>query len=356
MPLTERENWLRAARRQRPEWIPYHIGLTKISWHKFGEEQEKVVLAHPRTWPAYRPGDFRKIVAAPWSKKEDPARDFVDEWGCVWRTTQHGFVGTIVEHPLASEEALRHFAPPPRETYNGGQTPVDFALTGKRLAEAKRQGRLAQGGLDHGFFLLRLEYLRGFENLMCDLIDPSADFVRLYETVHDWNRAAVENWIAAGADVIGLPEDLGSQKGSIVGPPHFRRWALPKYKELHSMAQRAGAVTRFHCDGAIMDIADQILEIAPTVFNPQDVANGIDNLASAFKGRICIDLDFDRQRALPFGSRKDIEDLVEQETRVLGSAEGGLMFHVEIRSDVPPDNLDAVAGALERFAAYWAER
>jgi hypothetical protein len=37
----------------------------------------------------------------------------------------------------------------------------------------------------------------------------------------------------------------------------------------------------------------------------------------------------------------------------VGAREGGLMFTVEIRGDVPPRNLDAVATALEKHGRYW---
>ena len=122
------------------------------------------------------------------------------------------------------------------------------------------------------------------------------------------------------------------------------------------MAQKAGCVTHFHTDGNIMDIADQICEIAPNILNPQDKANGVDNIAREFKGRMCIDLDVDRQYALPFGTPQEIRDLVEYEIKTLGSPKGGLMMHVEARSDVPPDNLEAVVDAIETFGTYWTEK
>lgn len=351
--MTSSENWRAAVERTGPEWMPYAIHLTKASWERFGAEQERVVLAHPKTWPNWQPGTYGKIQAQPWSIKEDPTRDFVDDWGCVWRTTQYGFVGTIVEHPLASDAALHAFVPPAIETYNGGQNAADFTRAAAHFARVKENGGIPQGGLDHGYFMLRLEYLRGFENLMCDLIEPSEDFRRLHRTVHEWNVAAVRHWLEAGAQVVHLPEDLGGQDRSLIGPKYFRQWALPCYVELHRLAQDSGALTYFHCDGNTMDIADQILEINPTIFNPQDRANGIERLRDAYQGRITLDLDFDRQFALPFGSPQDIRELVEYEVRTLGAPEGGLMIKVEIRGDVPPDNLDAVASALEEFSTFW---
>ena len=66
-----------------------------------------------------------------------------------------------------------------------------------------------------------------------------------------------------------------------------------------------------------MDVADQIIAIGPDIFNPQDVCNGVDNLAEAFKGRMCIDLDFDRQNTMCWLTARDLE-LLEYEVKTLG--------------------------------------
>ena len=353
--MTDYENWRETVTFGNPKWMPYGLHIHKGSWHEFGDDLEKVVLAHPKTWPDYRAGDYNAILEEAWDRKETPEKDYVDSWGCTWKTTQYGFVGTIQNHPLADDDAIASFDPPPAETYNGGQDPVDFTQAAGWMEDARAVGHRPRGSLDHGYFLLRLEYLIGFENLMCNLVDPSDDFRKLFDTVHQLNKTAVLNWINAGAETLGLPEDLGAQDRSLIGPKYFRQWALPCYKELHGTAQDAGLLTYFHCDGNIMDIADQILEIAPSVFNPQDMANGVDNLADAFKGKLCFDLDFDRQNTMPFGTPKECEELIEYEVKTLGSKNGGLMMKFELRKDVPPANIDAIAATCERLTTYWFE-
>jgi uroporphyrinogen decarboxylase len=352
MALSYRENWLRTVRRTGPDRMPYAIYLSNASWEALGAELEEVVLRHPRTWPSFRKGsvDWNDLR---YEGIEDPSGDFVDHWGSIWRTSKAGFTGVVVQPVLADGSKLDSFTSPDAATYNGGILPVDWAAARRRIAEAKARGQIAHGGLDHGYHMLRLEYLRGFENLMCDLALDTPEIRRLVERVHSLNRQAVRNWIRAGAEVVGLPEDLGSQQGSFLGPKLFRKWVTPYHKELHGMAHAAGCLTSFHCDGNIMDVADQIVEIGADVFNPQDCANGVEALARAFKGRLCLNLDFDRQHAIPFGTRRQIEELIELEIKTLGSREGGLMMTVEVRGEVPPANVDAIAAALETWSTYW---
>ena len=54
---------------------------------------------------------------------------------------------------------------------NEGRAPtLTFEEAHRRLAEARREGRLTTGFCPHGFMFQRLYYLRGFRNLMMDFV------------------------------------------------------------------------------------------------------------------------------------------------------------------------------------------
>lgn len=89
------------------------------------------------------------------------------------------------------------------------------------------------------------------------------------------------------------------------------------------------------------------------IANPQDLCNGIDNLANRIKGKACIQLDIDRQSVIPLGTRKEIDELIEEEVRKLGSPKGGLEFVAGIYPPTPPGNIDALFEALEKYRTYW---
>lgn len=84
--------------------------------------------------------------------------------------------------------------------------------------------------------------------------------------------------------------------------------------------------------------------------------NGIDNFAEQVKGRVCINLDVDRQRIVPFGSPSDVRDLIREEVMKLGSPAGGLEMIVGIYPPTPVENVDALCSALEEFRTYWVGR
>ncbi|MHB9133817.1 MAG: uroporphyrinogen decarboxylase family protein [Armatimonadota bacterium] len=350
MPLSDWENHLRTIRMTNPAWMPWSVGLCTLTWDLLGEELEQVVLRHPRTWPNYQPGEWKTYT---YGREEDPEQgDYTDAWGCVWRPGSKGAIGYVVEHPLVDLSKLDTYVPPdPAKCNHSGA--FDWEAHRQFMDREEAAGRSRGGSLDHGFHLLRLEYLCGFENLMCGLAEDTPEIRRLVDMVHAFNKGFLARMLDMGATTLGLPEDLGTQKGSMLGSKLFRKWVTPYHKELHAMAHARGAITGFHCDGNIMDVADQILEIGPDIFNPQDVLNGVDNLAEAFKGRLCIALDFDRQGTLPFGTPREIGELVAYEVKTLGSPRGGLNIQVEVRGEIPPENIDALATALEKYSTYW---
>ncbi|HEY3415395.1 MAG TPA: uroporphyrinogen decarboxylase family protein, partial [Armatimonadota bacterium] len=265
MPISESENHLRTVRMTNPAWMPYSIGLCTSTWECLGEELEKVVLRHPRSWPNYVKGamDFQHLE---YGSSENPdAGDIIDSWGCTWRTGAKGVIGCVIAHPLEELSRLASYVPPdPMHCTHMG--PFDWEAHKQFMDREVAAGRFSGGSLDHGFHLLRLEYLLGYENMMCHLAEDTPEFHQVVDMVHHFNMTFLTHMLELGAQTIGLPEDLGTQKGSMIGPRFFRKWVLPYHKELHDLAHRYGAITGFHCDGNIMDVADQILEIGPDIF------------------------------------------------------------------------------------------
>jgi hypothetical protein len=107
-----------------------------------------------------------------------------------------------------------------------------------------------------------------------------------------------------------------------------------------------------HSDGHIAEIVPDLVDCGVNVINPQVRANGLEALAEACRGKVCVDLDLDRQ-LFPFCTPQDIDDHVRQAVKALGSPEGGLWLKAEIGFDVPLENVEAICMALERYRSYF---
>ena len=349
--LSPRDNYLRSARFLHPESIPCHVAISGASFAEHGRELEEVLCRHRRLFPDFVPGrcDYENYDFLP----EQRVGERVDPWGCTWRCAINGLVGTVVGHPLADWSALAGLRPPPPLPQNAHRITSDWPAERARIERARQRGELTSGGVPHGFLFMRLLYLRGFENLLCDLVAEPPQLWRLIEIVKGHNAELIQRWLGLDVDVVGFGEDLGTQSGPMISPAMFAKYVTPAYKQLMSPARAAGKLVHLHSDGYVMDLMDEFAAAGVDIVNPQDLVNGIDALAAEVKGRFCIDLDVDRQSIVPFGSRKDIHDLIEAEVRKLGDPAGGLMLKVGIYPPTPPQNVDALCEAFDKFATYW---
>ena len=85
----------------------------------------------------------------------------------------------------------------------------------------------------------------------------------------------------------------------------------------------------------------------------QDLVNGIDWIKEKFAGKICIDLDIDRQKITPYGTPEEIDALVREEVEKLGSKDGGLIMVYGMYPGVPLENAKALMDAMEKYSGYY---
>ena len=349
--LSPRENFIRSANFQGPEYIPVLMHISSASLVEGGAAWEDVMARHPTLFPDFEPGkiDFEHYEFLP----EETIGDVVDPWGCKWRCSVNGIIGTVVEHPLADWSSFDGLAPPPAMPQNAQRITSDWDAERKRIEQDRRGGNLTWCEIYHGFFLMRLQYLRGFENLMCDLVEEPPELWRLIEMIKNHAAALVERYLELDVDVMYFGEDLGTQTSSFISPAMFTRFVTPAYKELMAPVRAANKLVYLHSDGYIMDLMGDFAAAGVDIINPQDLVNGIDALAAEVKGRFCIALDVDRQKIVPFGTRDDIHALIEEEVRKLGDPAGGLQLEAHIYPPTPPENVDALCEAIEKFRTFW---
>jgi hypothetical protein len=345
------DNTLRAIRFERPDYIPMIFWINPACWHHYPQEALFGLMAgHPLLFPELTSQKRALPKLDPWERAGEP---YTDPWGCVWQTTDDGITGAVTQHPLPSWDAFASFVPPDPSRTNG-MTAIDWGAIKDKILQAGKEGKRVAGTLEHGHAFLRLSYLRGYENLLLDMADADKRLWRLIEMVESFSMGIVRRYVDLGAAMMRYPEDLGAQHGPMLAPEHFRTNIKPIYEHLIARARQAGCVVHMHSDGDIRALVDDIISCGIDVLNIQDLVNGVDWIAANLKGRLCIDLDIDRQQITRFAGPREIDELIRQEVEKLGSAEGGLMMIYGLYPGVPFENAKAVAGAMERYAAFYS--
>lgn len=168
-----RDNYLRAIEFRDPEWIPCEMYFFPILWKKYRDALARLLEKHPFIFgknPGI-PGDFDAMP-----KDHQPNYTHTDEWGVTWKSgPAGGFIGLPAGNPLADWSALDSYAFPPLhyKAWVAGRV---------RNWGAKRLDILTSGGAD-GLFD-RLYFLRGFENLMRDLVTGDPHLPVLLQRFH----------------------------------------------------------------------------------------------------------------------------------------------------------------------------
>ncbi len=196
--------------------------------------------------------------------------------------------------------------------------------------------------------------LRGYEQLMIDmLVDPDlAD--RILDIPFRYHVAAAERLTAMGVDMIWAGDDVGMQTGMLLAPATWRRFLKPRLAEFIARVKAVNPDVRvaYHTDGDVREIIPELIEIGLDVLNP--VQPGCMDPAW-LKRRYGRSLAFwgsiDEQRTLPFGSPADVRAEVLTRLSTIGAGGGcilGPTHHVQL--DTPLDNFWAMIDTIHGTA------
>jgi len=316
----EPDDRVKAIERTYPEHIPVGVYMLPAAWKKHRERLDEVTMRHPVLFGEQKPGgrNFDEIGGT------YAEGDHVDAWGCVWSNINAGCEAIVKKHPVATREAVRTLKAPAENT-----------------------------GFRHGFMYLRLCDLRGFEEMMVDFAEEPPELQMLIDVVLGYNMRQLDELMKNPLPkIVGFGDDLGMQTSLPISPETWRKWLKPCFARIYGPVRQAGSYIHMHTDGHIVEIIPDLIECGVNVVNPQVRANGLDNLVRVCKGKVCVNLDLDRQM-FPFCSPRDINDHFREAVEKLGSPEGGLWLTAECGADVPIGNIEAICEAAEKYRCFF---
>jgi len=337
--MTERERFLRSIELRGDGEIVSSVSIAYTVWEQNRDFFERVKKECPNV--------------GVWAGKDEMRRAgnrVRDQWGCLWIYPLEYLDGQVIEHPLADWNALKHYRAPDPAVY------TNWEQAAKDAAQSKSEGKFTSGGTEHGFFFLRLTYLRGYENFMMDVAEHNSYLPALISLVENYWMEVIRRWIDIGVDAIGFGDDLGLQKSLPISPGAWRTYIKPSYKKMFSYCRNHGVHVLLHTDGYILDIIPDLIECGVSMLNPQDVLNGIENLRRLAWGNIAIDLDIDRQHLTFKGTPAEIDAHIFNCVKMLGSPKGGLWLKFGAYPGTPVENIAAVIRAMEKYRNYWVAR
>ena len=269
-----------------------------------------------------------------------------DAWGCTFVVKEDGVVGEV-KHALFEDgyDTLDDYQAP-WEMLDGmedrrGEIAVNCAATDKFVL-ANTECRLFE----------RMQFLRGTENLFCDLALDEDDSYRLRDKLHEFYLAEMRFWASTPVDGVGFMDDWGTQRSLLISPKKWREFFKPLYRQYCDILHGAGKFVFFHSDGFIEDIYPDLIEIGIDAVNSQLFCMDMEKLGREYGGKITFRGEIDRQYLLAFGTEAEVRQGVRRAYRAL-CPDGkltGCIAQCEWGIGNPEENVRAVYDEWDRIA------
>jgi uroporphyrinogen decarboxylase len=251
----------------------------------------------------------------------------VDPWGVHSRWVEHesGGYWDFCEFPLqnADEEAVARWPMPSPDDYDYSRIPA--------LCEAAGNHALYAGGAGMADVINGNGRLRGMEQTLVDLItdDPAGRMLteRMSNIQIECLRRTIE---AAGGriDFLWIGEDLGTQKGPIIGMDLYRRALRPVHQRFIDLAAGFGIPVMVHTCGSSSWVYEDFIEMgvsAVDTLQPEAANMSPEYLKKTFGGRLSFHGCISTAGPVVWGTVAETEEYCRRTLEIMMPG-GGYMF------------------------------
>jgi uroporphyrinogen decarboxylase len=382
MVITHRERVLKAIQHQEPDRVPLDMGGTFTSSISVGAYRglaahmnvpvsprivrkwanvvipEESILRHldiDTRMVAPRHDEFWNEYWRLWPGPETGS--YVDEWGVTWARPENG-PSFISRHPLAGEdvgvEDLEKYPWP---------DPGDP----ERFAGLQERAKALREGTDYAIVAIfprpivsLSQFMRGYQDWFLDMGMNQEFMGVLMEKILEVDLAigkGILDRIGQYVDIVFVHDDLATQQSLMCSPDTYRKMIKPRHEKIFNLIKsHSDAKVVYHCDGAIVPIIGDFIEIGVDALNPVQVtASGMDTqgLKRAFGDKLSFWGAIDTHRVLPQGTADEVREEVKAQIEALGKQGGYILAAVHnIQDDVPPENIVAMFDAAKEHGVY----
>lgn len=357
--MTPLENFQRMMRRDHPAWLPFDLPMTapvvQMVEAKLGG----------RNYHAEFKLDFARTGA--WNLGEDPKQWQAAVEALRFVVPEKGFLGGMgtgfVEppmetlgkathlrewlHPLSVVTEVKQLEDLPWPDVRRAEP---YAHLPAAVAAAHLEGRPIIAGQACTIFEIAW-YARGMDNLFMDLIERNG----IGDWLLDWHMqrsiAACMAYAKAGVDAIELGDDVGTQRGMLMSVEFWRTHLKPRLAQVIRTIrahEKQHTWIKYHSDGDVRDIADDLAEIGVEILNPlQPECMAPEEIIPRHQHHLGFWGMVGTQTTMPFGTPADVRQVVADCARWArrGAAIVVAPTHV-LEPDVPWENIVALVEAV----------
>jgi uroporphyrinogen decarboxylase len=307
--------------------------------------------------------DFRWIVPSWVGVRDveiDGERGYVDMWQTPHKWTDVGQYYAIHSSPF-NQESLTYEAMEAFEWPNPNDPDMFTGLREQARAWHENTDYIVGAdGIKVGI-LQTASQLRGYDRLFTDFAlhpDIAHAFLdKVSSIINEMYRHYMEI-VGPYVQMVVITDDQGTQNSLMVSPKMFREFIKPRLKSLiDTIKATADVKVLMHCDGAILKIIPDLIEIGVDILNPiQTVVKGLGDtkaLKEQFGDRICFHGGIDIQQVLLKETTEGVRKEVAHRIADLGCNGGYIIAPCHnINIDIPLANVLALFDAARDLGSY----
>ena len=321
MPITPLDNFRRMMCHDSPQWLPFDIQATPpiVDLVEKRKGTRNLVRAFALDFLSLHPN--YETDANQWTKAfaeigfTPPDDVEIGFAGVTHKRPRREDVGAAYHfremlHPLSAVTNVDQLKSLPWPDWSRDEP---FAAFAAPVREAHETGRPIVGWLECTIFEFAW-YLRGMDNLFGDLIEDNGIGQWLLDWFTQRSVYAVTAMARAGVDVIGLGDDVGTQRGMMMSVDFWRQHLKPGLKRVIAAIranQQQHVYVRYHSDGDIRDIIPDLIEVGVDILNPiQPECMPPAQVIPQYKDRLAFWGMIGTQTTMPFGTPDQVRQAV----------------------------------------------
>jgi uroporphyrinogen decarboxylase len=347
--VTNRENYLSIARRTGYDYMPVNFSMCPDLQRRYDEYirehdlklpvGEESVMGQPVDCA---PGEV--FLERYYKGKKFKPGTHIDIWGVAHEPgSAAAYHMTYMHHPMEGfdsvEQILGYPFPVFRDALEEQKSHVERIHAADRAAVGHMEVTIWETSW----------YMRGMENLMCDMMsgDPMAE--ALLDRVTDISVKRAESFARAGADALFLGDDVGMQHTIMMSEGLYDEWLKPRLKKVIDAARaiKPDILVFYHSCGHVTELIPYLIEAGVDVLNPvQPECMDFAEIHRRFGDALSFHGTIGTQSVMPFGTPEEVRRKVFENLDIAGE-QGGLYVcptHL-LEPEVPVENVVAYVQA-----------
>jgi uroporphyrinogen decarboxylase len=351
--MTNRDNILRALRRQQPERVGFDFVLSPELLNEFrrrtGREDYQEYYQFPLRCIELDPTRLKTDYSVFFDELPPGTRplDWNPEWGIMGAPGPTAHFQEML-HPMARFETPAQVLDYPWPDWLADYR---WDAVAARVAGLKDRDLVVCAFMEMTLFEIAW-YLRGMDRFMEELIGGDEIATALLDRLTAIRIGMARRYAASGADVLMLGDDVATQIDMMISPALWRSTLKPRLAEVIRAAKAVNPeiLIFYHGDGNMERIVPELIEIGVEILNPvQPECMDPLRMKELFGDKLAFWGCIGTQTTMPFGTPCEVKQSVRHLIETVGKGGGLLLAPTHtLEPDVPWANVEAFLEAVTK--------